>query len=119
MSIRSRLGEARRRVLCSLYRRTVPLGEHGPIVSFSFDTGKHKDRTMTGLTPEKAARRMTEEGADAVGANCGIGIAEYVPVCSRLHASTALPVWIKANAARDPASARTARTSHHQRRWPR
>jgi 5-methyltetrahydrofolate--homocysteine methyltransferase len=68
------------------------------IVSFSFDTGKHKDRTMTGITPEKAARRMAEEGADAVGANCGIGIAEYVPICSRLRATTSLPIWIKANA---------------------
>lgn len=68
------------------------------IVSFTFDTGKKKDRTMTGVTPEQAARRMTEEGAAAVGANCGIGIQEYVPICRRLRASTNLPVWIKANA---------------------
>ena len=68
------------------------------IVSFTFDTGRNKDRTMTGATPEQAARRMAEEGADAVGANCGIGIAEYVPVCRRLRAATNLPIWIKANA---------------------
>jgi 5-methyltetrahydrofolate--homocysteine methyltransferase len=68
------------------------------IVSFSFDTGKRKDRTMTGITPEQAAQRMTEEGADAVGANCGIGIAEYVPICRRLRSATSLPIWIKANA---------------------
>jgi peptidoglycan/xylan/chitin deacetylase (PgdA/CDA1 family) len=37
MSVRSGLGAARRRVLCSLYRRTVPLGNRGPIVSFTFD----------------------------------------------------------------------------------
>jgi|SRR5581483_3179084 len=68
------------------------------IVSFTFDTGRNKDRTMTGVTPEQAAHRMTEEGADAIGANCGIGIAEYVPICRRLRAATHLPIWIKANA---------------------
>ena len=49
------------------------------IVSFAFESGKNKDRTMTGVTPEQAARRMTAEGADAVGANCGVGIVEYIP----------------------------------------
>lgn len=37
MSLRSRLGDARRRVLCSWYRQDVRLGNHGPIVSFTFD----------------------------------------------------------------------------------
>jgi peptidoglycan/xylan/chitin deacetylase (PgdA/CDA1 family) len=37
MSLRSQLGSVRRNFLCALYRRTVPLGDHGPIVSFSFD----------------------------------------------------------------------------------
>jgi methionine synthase I (cobalamin-dependent) len=61
------------------------------IVSFSFDTRKS-------LTPEQAARRMREEGADAVGANCGVGIAAYVPICRRLRSATSLPIWIKPNA---------------------
>ncbi len=39
---------------------------------------------MMGATPEQAARELTEAGADAVGANCGSGIAAYVPVCRRL-----------------------------------
>jgi methionine synthase I (cobalamin-dependent) len=68
------------------------------LVSFAFESGKNKDRTMTGVTPEQAARRMTEAGADGVGANCGVGIAEYVPICRRLRAATALPLWIKPNA---------------------
>ena len=33
---------------------------------------------MTGADPETAARAMVEEGADAVGANCGAG-PEAVP----------------------------------------
>jgi methionine synthase I (cobalamin-dependent) len=68
------------------------------LVSFAFDTGRNKDRTMTGATPEQAARQMTERGAHAVGANCGVGIAEYVPICRRLRAATSLPLWIKPNA---------------------
>jgi methionine synthase I (cobalamin-dependent) len=68
------------------------------IVSFAFDSGKNKDRTMMGITPEAAARAMESAGADAVGANCGAGIERFVPVCARLAAACSLPVWIKANA---------------------
>jgi methionine synthase I (cobalamin-dependent) len=68
------------------------------IVSFAFDSGKNKDRTMMGVTPEAAARTMESAGADAVGANCGAGIERFVPVCARLAAACSLPVWIKANA---------------------
>ncbi len=68
------------------------------IASMVFDCGKNKDRTMTGVTPEQAAAGLAAAGADVIGANCGNGIAGYVPVCRRLHASTNLPIWIKANA---------------------
>ena len=68
------------------------------IVSFAFDSGKNKDRTMMGVTPEGAARAMESAGADAVGANCGAGIDRFVPVCARLAAACSLPIWIKANA---------------------
>ena len=68
------------------------------IVSFAFDSGRNKDRTMMGVTPEAAARVMGIAGADAVGANCGAGIERFVPVCARLAAACSLPVWIKANA---------------------
>lgn len=68
------------------------------IVSFAFDTGKNRDRTMMGVTPEMAAAEMRAAGADAVGANCGAGIENFVPLCARLKAASGLPVWIKANA---------------------
>jgi methionine synthase I (cobalamin-dependent) len=68
------------------------------VVSMVFDSGKDKDRIMTGLTPEQAASELTAAGADVVGANCGQGIAGYVNVCRRLRASTDRPIWIKANA---------------------
>jgi methionine synthase I (cobalamin-dependent) len=68
------------------------------IVSLAFDTGRNKDRTMTGVTPEQAARALTGAGASAVGANCGAGIESAIPICRRLRAATDLPVWIKPNA---------------------
>jgi methionine synthase I (cobalamin-dependent) len=69
------------------------------ILSFAFDSGKKKDRTMMGMTPEQAAQVALEGKADAVGANCGVGIDQAVELCRRLRAAApALPVWIKPNA---------------------
>jgi len=68
------------------------------IASMVFDSGKEKDRTMMGATPEEVAEALTGTGADAIGANCGLGIEGYIPVCARLRRATALPVWIKPNA---------------------
>ncbi len=63
-----------------------------------FDSGKGKDRTLMGTTPEDAARALEAAGASVVGANCGSGVAGYVAVCRRMHAASSRPVWIKANA---------------------
>jgi len=70
-----------------------------PIVaSMVFDSGKDKDRTMMGVTPEQAAEELAAAGADVIGANCGLGVEGYIPIASRLRAATALPIWIKPNA---------------------
>jgi methionine synthase I (cobalamin-dependent) len=68
------------------------------VVSMVFDTGRNHDRTITGVTPEQAAAELTAAGADVIGANCGVGIAAYVPICRRLRAATNRPIWIKPNA---------------------
>ncbi len=68
------------------------------IASFAFDTGKNKDRTMMGATPEAVAAAMVEAGADGVGANCGVGVDFALPICRRLRAACDLPIWIKPNA---------------------
>jgi 5-methyltetrahydrofolate--homocysteine methyltransferase len=68
------------------------------ILSFAFDSGKNKDRTMTGVSPEQAVKTAVEAGADAVGANCGAGIEQFPGVCGRMRAVTELPLWMKANA---------------------
>jgi methionine synthase I (cobalamin-dependent) len=68
------------------------------IVSFVFDSGRNGDRTMMGITTEKAAQSMEAAGASAVGANCGRGISGYIEIASRMRAATSLPIWIKPNA---------------------
>jgi methionine synthase I (cobalamin-dependent) len=68
------------------------------IVSFAFASGKNRDRTMMGATPEAAGRAMAEEGAGAVGANCGTGPEAFPHLCRRLKEASGLPVWIKPNA---------------------
>ena len=70
-----------------------------PVVAcMVFDSGKDKDRTMMGNTPEQVARALVDAGADVIGANCGQGVAGFVPICKRLHAATDRPIWAKANA---------------------
>jgi methionine synthase I (cobalamin-dependent) len=70
-----------------------------PVVAcMVFDSGKEKDRTMMGNTPEQAAEALTKAGAEVIGANCGQGIAGFVAICKRLRAATDRPIWIKPNA---------------------
>ena len=70
-----------------------------PVVAcMVFDSGKNKDRTMMGTTPEQAVERLTAAGADIVGANCGQGIEGFIPICQRMRAVTTVPIWMKANA---------------------
>ena len=69
------------------------------IVSLAFDSGKNKDRTMMGATPEAVAAAMVEAGADAVGANCGVGVElcrAHLP--ARCMRPAICPIWIKPNA---------------------
>jgi methionine synthase I (cobalamin-dependent) len=70
-----------------------------PVVAcMVFDSGRNKNRTMMGVTPTQAAQVLTELGADVIGANCGSGIEDYIPVCASLAAATQRPIWIKPNA---------------------
>ncbi len=70
-----------------------------PVVAcMVFDSGKHKDRTIMGVTPEQAASELETAGADVIGANCGRGIAGLALICTRLRAGTDKPIWLKPNA---------------------
>jgi len=68
------------------------------LVSFAYDSGKNKDRTMMGVTPEKAAQRMEAEGASAIGANCGAGPDSFAALGVRYRDACDLPIWLKPNA---------------------
>lgn len=68
------------------------------VVCMTFDSGKNRDRTMMGTTPEQAAEQLTAAGADVIGANCGAGPETYVEICRRLKSATDRPIWIKPNA---------------------
>jgi peptidoglycan/xylan/chitin deacetylase (PgdA/CDA1 family) len=59
VSIRSGLGFARRGLLGSLFRRTVPLGNRGPIVSFSFDDFPRTAYSVGGSILEQFGARGT------------------------------------------------------------
>jgi methionine synthase I (cobalamin-dependent) len=68
------------------------------IASMVFDAGVDKDTTLMGVTPEAAVEEFAKIGVDGVGANCGLGIEGYIPICRRMREVTDLPVWIKPNA---------------------
>ncbi|MFI5097192.1 MAG: homocysteine S-methyltransferase family protein [Candidatus Acidiferrales bacterium] len=68
------------------------------IVSFVYDSGKNRDRTIMGATPEQVATAMVSEGVHGIGANCGVGAREYVAICKRLVAACHLPILMKPNA---------------------
>ena len=68
------------------------------VACLAYTSGKNKDRTMMGVTPEQAAEGLDEAGADVIGANCGQGITGYIVICRRLRARTNKPLWIKPNA---------------------
>ena len=69
------------------------------IVSMTFERTPKGFRTMTGVTPAKAARELTASGVvDVVGTNCGNGIEQMVGITAEYRANTHLPILVKANA---------------------
>ncbi|HET6383542.1 MAG TPA: homocysteine S-methyltransferase family protein [Armatimonadota bacterium] len=68
------------------------------VASMVYDSGKDRDRTMMGVSPEVAAAGLSSAGAWAIGANCGSGPETMAPICTRIRAATNLPIWIKPNA---------------------
>ncbi len=92
----SDLEEARAALRGCLEACSLPVG-----VTFTFDSGRDRDRTMMGVTVEQAWRLARDEGAAFTGANCGVGIENALPLAGRFIACGGdLPIWIKANAGR-------------------
>jgi methionine synthase / methylenetetrahydrofolate reductase(NADPH) len=65
------------------------------VVLFTVD---EEANCLDGTSPELAAQRMTEIGADAVGCNCSTGPATVLTVVERMRAVTMLPVVAMPNA---------------------
>ncbi len=63
------------------------------VATLSFDTNL---RTMMGVRPGDAVRRLAELGVDAVGANCGRGPAEMETIAAELVEARTRGVWIAA-----------------------
>ena len=64
----------------------------------SFDSGKDFLRTLMGVTIDQMVEAAEGLHADMVGANCGVGVENYVKIAETLLKKSRLPVWIKANA---------------------
>jgi methionine synthase I (cobalamin-dependent) len=68
------------------------------LVSFFFTPEADQTRPFAQATPEQAAATLTSDGVHGIGANCGFGVREFLPLCKRLAAASPLPIWIKPNA---------------------
>lgn len=68
------------------------------IASMSYDSGPQRARTHMGAAAEQAAVALDEAGADALGCNCGAGIATVLPTVVALRSNTKKPVWVKPSA---------------------
>lgn len=55
-------------------------------------------KTIFGISPEKAAKVLFQEGADGVGANCGSGPETLYKVLSQMRVITAAPLLVEPNA---------------------
>lgn len=67
-------------------------------LTYQLDHDGRKYHTFMGVTPETAAKRLEDAGADAIGTNCGNGIDQMVGIVERLSANTTRPVFAEPNA---------------------
>ncbi len=68
-------------------------------VSLAFNPGAQGYRTMMGVSPESAARRLEAEGADVIGANCGgVTLGQMTEVISLMKVNCRRPLLAKPNA---------------------
>ena len=79
-------------------RAAVQTAKVPVVASMTYNRTPKGYRTMMGNTPEICVKRAEEAGASVIGANCGSGIEDYVPLAPLLRGMTQLPLWVKANA---------------------
>ena len=74
------------------------VGDFPIIASMTFDPTKQGYRTMMGVDIPTAVRTLQEEGADAVGSNCGNGIDDFIHIVGEIRAVTDRFIVAEANA---------------------
>lgn len=85
------LSEVHQAILAA--RQTAP---HLPLVVMM--TIDEEGNALDGSSPETAARKLTEWGADAIGCNCSAGPATVLSAIERMRAATSLPLAAMPNA---------------------
>lgn len=85
------LSEARQAILAA--REAAP---HLPIMAMM--TIDEEGNTLDGSSPETAAARLTEWGADVIGCNCSAGPATVLSAIERMRTATSLPLAAMPNA---------------------
>lgn len=66
--------------------------------SLTFDQGPRGFFTMFGITPVGAVEQMSKAGADVVGSNCGITIAQMIDIIAVMRQATDKPIITHVNA---------------------
>lgn len=85
--------------LCAI--RAVKENTRLEIVStFTFERTKQGEyRTMMGISPQEMAAALMDEGVPIIGANCGNGIQEMIPIVRQIRQfDRQVPILIHANA---------------------
>ena len=84
--------------ICAL-RACKAISSLPTIACMAFSTTANGGRTPMGNSAEDCARRLTEEGADALGANCGtISPEEMAEIIATMSSFTRLPLAAEPNA---------------------
>ena len=68
------------------------------ICTMTFDPTPRGFRTMMGVDIPGAVTALEEAGADVLGANCGNGIEQMIPIAEEMRRLTKKPILIHANA---------------------
>jgi 5-methyltetrahydrofolate--homocysteine methyltransferase len=68
------------------------------VATLTFNLDRVGFRTIMGISPEAAIRRLEEAGADVLGSNCGNGIEEMIPLMREMCSLTSIPLLAQPNA---------------------
>jgi 5-methyltetrahydrofolate--homocysteine methyltransferase len=68
------------------------------IATMTFELGQAGYRTMWGVDVPTAVQRLTDAGADVIGANCGKGVEEMIGIITEMKPLSSRPIIAQANA---------------------